>query len=220
LRREFGILEFGAEGQAVRREDSSPKGATMSELFPIFLKLRGRPALVVGGGTMAAVRVRQLVKAGARVTVIAPEIGPEIEAAARGDVVTLIRREFKAGDLSGDLFLVVGATDDPEVQETLAREAERLGLLFNIVDKPQYCNYYTPAVVERGGLCIAIGSEGQSPVLAGRLRQILDESLPDDAGDWTALLGELRERLKTIFPADMARRRELINEFIAKVTHL
>jgi siroheme synthase-like protein len=189
----------------------------MSELFPIFLKLRGRSALVVGGGAMAALRVKQLLKAGARVTVVSPAFAPEIEAAAGNGAATLVRREFRKADVSKDLFLVVGATDDPNVQESVAVEAKRLELLYNVVDNPKYCNYYTPAVVERGDLCIAIGSEGQSPVLAGRLRRILEDALPQDAGQWTDLLGELRERLKAIFPADMAKRKELINEFIEKV---
>jgi siroheme synthase-like protein len=188
----------------------------MSELFPVFLKLRGRGALVVGGGEMAALRVKQLMKAGARVTVVAPQISTAIEDAARGGGATLVRREFERADLPGDFFIIVGATDNPTVQKVVAEEADRAGLLYNIVDKPSYCNYYTPATVERGPLCIAIGSEGQSPVLAGRLRQILEEALPGDAGEWTALLGELRERLKKVFPADIEKRREIIRGFIEK----
>ncbi len=196
------------------------EGEFMSELFPIFLKLRGLAALVVGGGSMAAVRVKQLLKAGARVTVIAPEICPEIENAAADGSVSLVRRQFESGDLSKGYFLVVGATDNREVQKTVAAEAASLGVLYNIVDNPQYCNYFTPATVERGGLCIAIGSEGQSPVLAGRLRKILEETLPPDAGEWTALLGELREKLKAVFPDDMEKRKALINEFIERSTKL
>jgi siroheme synthase-like protein len=192
------------------------EGESMSELFPIFLKLRGLSTLVVGGGAMAAVRVKQLLKAGARVTVISPEICPEIEDAAKAGSVTLVRRQFERGDLSQGYFIVVGATDNPEAQKAVAAEAVSFGILYNIVDNPQYCNYYTPATVERGELCIAIGSEGQSPVLAGRLRKILDEALPSDAGEWTALLGDLRERLKAIFPDDMEKRKALINEFIER----
>ena len=95
----------------------------MSELFPIFLKLRGLDALVVGGGAMAAVRVKQLLKAGARVTVISPEICHEIEDAAGDGPVSLVRRQFESGDLSPGYFLVVGATDNPEVQKAVAAEA-------------------------------------------------------------------------------------------------
>lgn len=190
----------------------------MNELFPIFLKLRGRRALVVGGGTMAAVRVRQLLKAGAQVTVIAPEVGAEIDSAAHSGTVLLIRRPFERGDLAQGYFLVVGATDDAAAQKAVAAEAEAAGTLYNIVDNPQYCNYYTPATVERGELCVAIGSEGRSPVLAGRLRQILEDALPADAGEWTALLGELREKLKAVFPDDMNKRKALINEFIERNT--
>jgi siroheme synthase-like protein len=188
----------------------------MSDLFPVFLKLRGRAALVVGGGPMAALRVRQLIGVGAKVTVIAPTICGEMESLAKANSLPLIRREFERADLGKGVFLVVGATDDPVVQTAIAEEADRIGILYNVVDNPERCNYYTPAVVDRGSLSIAICSEGQSPVLSGRLRQILDEALPTGAGEWTALLGELREKLKEVFPGDMEKRRALIKEFIEK----
>jgi siroheme synthase-like protein len=192
----------------------------MSELFPIFLKLRGRAALVVGGGAMAALRVKQLMNAGALVTVIAPAVCVEMESVAKARSINLIRREFGPADLGKGYFIVVGATNDPAVQRSVAEGAERCGILYNIVDAPERCNFFTPAVVERGDLTVAICSEGQSPVLSGRLRRILDEALPKEAGEWTALLGELRERLKEVFPGDLEKRRALINEFIQKQTKL
>jgi siroheme synthase-like protein len=192
----------------------------MSELFPIFLKLRGRSALVVGGGAMAALRVRQLMRAGALVTVIAPTTCADLKNVAKANSVTVIRREFERADLGKGYFLVVGATDNPAVQQAVSEEAERCEILYNVVDNPQHCNFYTPATVERGDLTVAICSEGQSPVLSGRLRQILDEALPREAGEWTALLGELRERLKEVFPADMEKRKALINEFIERQSKL
>jgi precorrin-2 dehydrogenase len=188
----------------------------MNELFPIFLKLDGRKALVVGGGEIATLRVKQLIRAKALVTVIAPNVSPELEAFAEASAITLHRREFCRADLNAAYFLLIGATDHAATQEALADEGERRGLLYNVVDRPEHCNFYTPAVVERGDLKIAICTDGQSPVLSGRLRRELEEALPDSTGEFTALLGELREKLKLKIPGNLKRQRELLTEFIDK----
>ncbi len=169
---------------------------------------------------MATVRVRQLLAAGANVTVISPRFCEELRSLARSQRrrIELVRRELRRTDVTREFVIVVGATNDPVTQLVLADEAEKAGLLYNVVDAPDRCNYFTPAVVERGGLQIAICSSGQSPVLSGRMRQLLDQALPKETGEWVALLGELRERLKRAFPRDLKRRKELINEFIERVT--
>jgi len=187
-------------------------------LYPIFLRLRHHRALIVGGGRMAAVRAKQLLAAGAAVTVISPRLCAELERVAASASIRVLKRKFKHGDISRDYLLVIGATSHPPTQRALAHEARRAGVLYNVVDAPRHSNYYTPAVVERGALKIAICSGGHSPVLSGRLRRLLDDALPQSAGDWTALLGKLRARLKQAFPASMDRRRDLINQFIEQAT--
>lgn len=188
----------------------------MNELYPIFVRLRNRRTLVVGGGAMATVRVKQLLAAGAAVTVIAPEASDEIERLASEGSLQLIKREFERSDVDQSFFVVIGATNNGPAQQALAEEAERRGLLYNVVDHPEHCNFYTPAVVERGDLKIAICTQGQSPVLSGRVRRELEKALPASAGEFTAMLGDLRKKLKLKIPGNLKRQKELLTEFIDK----
>ncbi len=186
----------------------------MNTLFPVFLRLKDRRALVVGGGAVAETRVEQLLAAGARVTVIAPEVSPALNERAASGGIELHHRYFTRRDVSRKYFLVVGATNDPGTQSELAREAERQGLLYNVVDDVDHCNFFTPAVVERGDLKIAISTNGQSPVLASRLRQDLESALPDWIGEWVKELGDLRRRLKLDPGLDLEKRKQIIREVI------
>ncbi len=188
----------------------------MNNLFPVFLRLNDRRALIVGGGTVAETRVEQLLAAGARVTVIAPEVSAALSERAASGEIELHHRYFTRRDVTRKYFLVVGATNDPGAQSELAREAERQGLLYNVVDDVDHCNFFTPAVVERGDLKIAISTNGQSPVLASRLRQDLESALPDSIGEWVKELGALRRRLKLDPGLDFETRKRIIREVIEK----
>lgn len=189
----------------------------MTELFPIFLNLDGRNALVVGGGKMAALRARQLLSAGARVTVVSPEASSEIEELAKTDSVVLVCRGFERADLSRHYFIVIAATNDSKVQQAVFEEAERHGILCNVVDDPPHCNFYMPAIVERGDLKIAISTSGRSPSLAGKLREYLEEAIPENAADLTQIVGLLRSKLRLEIPGDLETQKKLIAEFVEKV---
>lgn len=189
----------------------------MNDLFPIFLKLKGRHALVVGGGAMAALRVRQLIGAGAMVTVISLEICAEIEELAKAGSIDLIRRGFKRSDLNKRYILAIAATNDPVAQKAVFEGAERLGILCNVVDTPARCSFYTPAVVERGDLKIAISTNGRSPFLAGKIRQYLEEAIPENVADLTSTVGLLRSRLRSEIPGDLERQKKLASEFVERV---
>jgi siroheme synthase-like protein len=188
----------------------------MSDLFPVFLRLQNRRALVVGGGAMAALRTKQLLAAGARVTVIAPAINGSLDELAEAGRIELIDRPFARRDVSASYFIVIGATDDPAAQAALGEEAERLGLLYNVVDDVEHSNFYTPALVERGDLKIAISTNGLSPVLARQLRQELEDAIPPAAGEWIKQLGQLRQSLKFEIPVDFETRKQIIQEVIDK----
>ncbi len=147
-------------------------------LLPLFVKLAGRDVVVVGGGAMAAVRVRQLADVGARVTVVAPEVRADAAAPA----MVVLRRAFRAEDLDGAWLAVAAAT--PAVNREVAAAAETRRVLLNAVDDPEAATAYTAGVLRRGDATVAISTGGRAPALAGLLREALDAVLPHDLGAW------------------------------------
>lgn len=160
----------------------------MSDLYPVFLKLAGRPVLLVGGGTVATSKLAALKHAGARVTVIAPRTAPAI-AAAR---VRVVRRPFRASDLDGQWLVISAAT--PAVNRQVARAAARRRVFVNAVDDPAQASAYLGGVLRRDGVTLAISTDGQAPALAGLIREGLEAVLPDDLSRW--LSAARRERRK------------------------
>jgi precorrin-2 dehydrogenase/sirohydrochlorin ferrochelatase len=183
-------------------------------LFPIFLKLTGRPCIVIGAGEIAESKIDSLLTAEARVTVIAPAVSARIAAMAEAGEIVLHRREYATGDLAGH-FLVVAATDNPAVNRAVFAEAVAVGILINSVDDPPFCDFYFPSVVRRGDLQIAISTAGASPALAQRLRKEIDAQLPLDTGEWLAELGNLRREVLQREPANEARR-ELLHQLASR----
>lgn len=174
-------------------------------LFPIFLKLTGRPCIVIGAGHLAESKIESLRAADARVTVIALSANQRIaDLAANGEIV-LHLRGYQSGDLAG-AFLVVAATDDPAVNRAVFAEATATGVLCNAVDDPPFCDFYFPSVVRRGDLQVAISTAGNSPALAQQLRKELNEQLPLELGDWLADLGNLRREVVAAEPLNEQRR--------------
>jgi uroporphyrin-III C-methyltransferase/precorrin-2 dehydrogenase/sirohydrochlorin ferrochelatase len=159
-------------------------------LLPIFAKLAGRDVLVVGGGAMSAVRVRQLAEVGARVTVVAPEVRGEVARAA----AVVLRRPFCPSDLDGAWLAVAAAT--PEVNREVAQAAEARRVLVNAVDDPETATAYTAGVVRRGEATVAISTAGRAPALAGLLREAIDAVLPRDLDRWVAAAEAERPRWK------------------------
>ena len=156
-------------------------------LFPAFLDLRDRSVLLVGGGAVAASKLRSLRAAAARVRVVAPTTGPAIEAAG----VAIERRSFVAADLDG-VWLVVAAAP-PEVNRVVAAEAGARGIFVNAVDDRAHCTVFAGGVLRRGTVTLSISSGGEAPALTGLIREALDELLPADLEDWASLATSLRE---------------------------
>lgn len=163
--------------------------------YPIFLRVAGRACLVIGGGTVAAQKVESLLNAGAAVTVISPELTPEIAALAATQRVMHHRRCYQSGDLHG-FFLAYAATGEAQVQTAIAREAETAGVLLNVVDAPQLCTFIVPSVMHRGDLVIATSTSGTSPALARRIRRDLEHRFGPEYDLALRLLGRLREAFK------------------------
>ena len=183
-------------------------------LFPIFLKLTGRPCVVIGAGHLGESKIESLQAANASVTVIAPTASPRIVAMAESGEVVWHQREYAAGDLAGQ-FLVVAATNVPAVNRAVFAEAEAAGILINAVDDPPFCDFYFPSVVRRGDLQIAISTAGASPALAQRLRKEINALLPLDTGDWLAELGNLRREVLQLEPLNDARK-DLLHQLASR----
>jgi precorrin-2 dehydrogenase/sirohydrochlorin ferrochelatase len=183
-------------------------------LFPIFLKVTGRPCVVIGAGHLAESKIESLMAASAAVTVIAPHATERIAAMAGAGEIVWSQREYAAGDVAGQ-FLAVAATNVPAVNRAVFAEAEASGVLINAVDDPPFCDFYFPSVVRRGDLQIAISTAGHSPALAQRLRKEINALLPLDAGDWLAELGNLRREVLQLEPLNDARK-ELLHELASR----
>ncbi len=174
-------------------------------LFPIFLKLTGRPCVVVGAGHLAESKIESLQAAAASITVIAPQASQRILDWAASGELQYHPRPYQQGDLTGN-FLVVAATNDSAVNRAVFAEATEKGVLCNAVDDPPFCDFYFPSVVRRGDLQIAISTAGASPALAQQLRKDLNAQLPLDLGDWLADLGNLRREVVAAEPLNESRR--------------
>jgi precorrin-2 dehydrogenase / sirohydrochlorin ferrochelatase len=164
------------------------------KLFPLFLKLKARQCLVVGAGSVAESKIASLMEAGAKVRVIAPEATPRVRSWARARKIDWRQRRFRLTDLR-EVFLVVAASSSRRLHEQVFKEARRFGVLCNVVDVPELCDFYYPAVVRRGDLQIAVSTSGQSPALAQRLRQELERQFAPEYGDWLASVGKAREQI-------------------------
>jgi precorrin-2 dehydrogenase/sirohydrochlorin ferrochelatase len=160
----------------------------------MFLKLQGRSCLVVGAGKIGESKIRSLLVAGANVRVVAPRATPAIVAWERAGVLAWQARGFESADLEST-FLVVAATSSVEVNDAVYREARRRQVLCNVVDDPDRCDFYYPAVVRRGDLQIAISTAGKSPALAQRLRRQFEAQLSPIYAGWIEELGRLRKQL-------------------------
>jgi precorrin-2 dehydrogenase/sirohydrochlorin ferrochelatase len=164
----------------------------MSSLFPMFVKLEGKRCLVVGAGRVGEPKIGGLIDTGACIHVIALEASDAVKVWAQAGKITLELRAFSVGDLDGTLLAVV-ATASRALNGSIYREAQRRGVLCNVVDDPEYCDFYYPAVVRRGDLQIAISTNGQSPSLAQKLRQQLERQFGSGYARWIAELGEVRK---------------------------
>ena len=164
-------------------------------MYPVFLSLTGRPVVVVGGGPIAASKIDGLLAEGAHVTVVAPEIRPEIERRAEvAAEVTIVRRPFEPQDLDGAWWVVAAAP--PDVNRRVGEAAAARRLFVNAVDDPAHATAFLGGVVRRAGVTVAISTDGRAPALAGLLREALDAALPADLERWMAAADEARREWK------------------------
>ena len=174
----------------------------------MFLKLSRRRCLVVGAGTVGESKIASLLEAGATVRVVAPQATPQVQSWAQSRKLEWFPRPWAADDLDG-VFLVVASTSSPDVHEKIFAEARRRGVLCNVVDVPELCDFYYPAVAQRGALQIAVSTAGQSPALAQRLRKELEEQFGPEYAAWLEHLGQERVKLFSVAMPPEERKRLL-----------
>ncbi|HTZ48340.1 MAG TPA: siroheme synthase CysG [Verrucomicrobiae bacterium] len=177
-------------------------------LFPAFLKLQNRRVLVVGGGTIAASKIPSLLEAGAQVTVVAPELNPQLTERVRNQEIAWLKKTFESSDLDCK-FLVIAATAIPELNAQVFEKADQRNILCNAVDDIHHCHFYYGSIVQRGDLQIAISTNGKSPALAQRLRKELEQQFGAEYADWLDHLGESRERLRAVSTDSEATKQQL-----------
>jgi len=171
----------------------------------MFMKIEGRQCLVIGAGNVGEPKIAGLLGTGARLRVVALEASDAVREWARAGKIDLELRAFSPDDLDG-AFLVVAATASRSLNERVHYEAEKRGVLCNVVDVPDLCDFFYPAVVRRGDLQIAVSTAGQSPSLAQKIRQQLEQQFGPGYAAWVAELGETR---KLILASDLDKERKL-----------
>lgn len=188
-----------------------------NHLFPVFFKLNRLHVLVVGGGNVGHEKVNAMLQncPEANITVVATWFLPELEALAKQfPAVTLIEKEFSCGDLLGK-DLVVAATNIPELNRTVWEKAKCSKVLINVADTPELCDFYLGSIVQKGNLKIAISTNGKSPTIAKRLKQVLQETIPDTLDEVLNKLQIIRDKLKGDF-ADKVKQLNEITEVLVQ----
>lgn len=170
--------------------------------FPVSLRIEGARCVVVGGGAVALRKAQTLLKAGARVTIVAPVISRNFHNAR------IVRRRFRPVDVKG-ASVVIAATDDAEVNRAVHRACVQAGVLVNVVDVPDLCTFTVPSVLRRGPVTVAISTSGASPALAKALRKDLERLYPRSLGRFARSIGRARRRILRVLPPSPARTRLL-----------
>ena len=162
--------------------------------YPIFLDLDNQKVLVVGGGKVAERKIQNLLRYGCQIYIVSPHLTPRLKQLVAKKKIHSLSHEALSLALD-EAFMVIAATDDPEVNSQIASQAKERGLLINAVDQPEDCNFIVPSIVQRGDLQIAISTAGKSPALAKRIRKEMEVTFGPEYTSLIELMGLLRTRL-------------------------
>jgi siroheme synthase-like protein len=182
--------------------------------YPVFLEMKDRRCVVIGGGAVAERKVEGLAAVGANVTVISPSITDGLRELLERGVIRHVAREYQTGDRAGyDLVFV--ATDNPEINAVVSSEARSLRIWVNSADDPDHCDFILPGVIRRGDLAVAVSTSGVSPAVARAIREELDEYFTADYARFVQIAGEVRRELreKSVSPDASAWNRALKGDF-------
>lgn len=180
--------------------------------YPIFLELAGRRAVVIGGGAVAVRKAQGLLAAGARLVVVAEHVDDMLTALCARSEAELVRSKYSKNYLAGAV-LAIAATNNQQLNKQIYKDCQELEILCNVVDQPELCDFFVPAVVKRGDLQIAIGTEGYCPAYSGHLRKKLERTFSDKHGQFLAELETLRKRIIKEIP-NPADRKALLGQLV------
>src|SRR5258706_10934278 len=174
--------------------------------YPIYIDIEDRAVLIVGGGAVCARKAETMMRYGARVTIVSPEITDEIAAWERDGVLAVHRKMYAESDLEG-ASMVIASTDDQCVNARVARDCRRRRIPVNVVDVTHLCEFIVPAIIEKGSIQIAVSTGGKSPAIARTLKEDLQRTIGPEYAEVNDLLGTLRKSAKQVLPTDIDRKR-------------
>jgi siroheme synthase-like protein len=171
------------------------KHEAASPYYPILLNIQGKKCLIVGGGEVALRKAQMLVEHGATVEIVSPTFCPELNQLVKDGTIQAIHRDYETEDLN-DSFLAVAATDDIKTNERIAAEARKIGILVNVVDKPDISDFIVPSYFRRGDIIVAVSTSGRSPALARKIRGELERDFKAEYAQLAVIASEVRNELK------------------------
>lgn len=173
-------------------------------LYPVFIDLRRKPCLVIGGGPVAERKVKNLLDVEALVRVVSPGLTSPLYDLFKQNRFQWMNRDYCTEDLSG-AFLTFICTDNSRLNREITEECRQAGILANVVDDPANCGFLVPSVIRRDSLIVAISTQGKSPLFSRLLREELEELIPEDYGQLVEALGRMRAYIKAIIPDPKSR---------------
>lgn len=192
-----------------------------NELYPVFLKVHQFDTLIIGGGEVGLEKLSFLLKSSpnALVTLVAKDIKDEIKELANNHPgVTLHERAFFSEDLTS-MQMVIVATEETETNLSIRNEAKERGILVNVADTPDLCDFYLGSIVTKGDLKVGISTNGKSPTIAKRLKETLNEVLPEEIDDLLQNMRVIRDRLKGNFGYKVKKLNQLTSDLVSKEAH-
>lgn len=189
-----------------------------NELYPVFLKVHQFDTLIVGGGEVGLEKLSFLLRSSphAKVTLVGKEIREEIkELAYRHPGVTLMERLYSKADLT-EMQMAIVATENPALNRKIRDEAKSRGILVNVADTPELCDFYLGSIVTKGDLKIGISTNGKSPTVAKRLRELLTATLPEEIDDLLANMRVIRNRLKGDFAFKVKKLNQITSDLVSR----
>lgn len=188
------------------KENSKISRLSDKGYYPIFIDIKGRPCLVFGGGAVAERKIKLLMKFGAEIKVISPKVTKKISLLEAAGKISVLKRGYSKGDLA-NAALVFAATSSRETNNRIKNEGERAGILVNVVDDPELCDFIVPSIIKKGPVVIAISTSGTLPMFSKKLRKEIEEIITDDYIRYVRLIGRFRKILIEQVKDSSSRRR-------------